>query len=103
MVAESGLKIEGLDYKWACKYVALAMKPEEVRKRGLQDIIPRKIAKKGKDPTLRTVNEDDKKERFRSQKVPNIYTEEEKKKLLQVMVEVMITLLGMLDVWFYKE
>ena len=55
MVASSGLKIDGLDYKWACKYVALALDPKEVLKRELQDIIPRKKARAGKNQTLRTV------------------------------------------------
>ena len=62
---DSGLKFEGVDWAWAIKFVALALEEDEVRKKGLQDIIPKKRPKSSKKPTLRTVEEDDKRERWK--------------------------------------
>ena len=63
LIATSGVKFEGVDWAWACKFVALAMEEDDVIRKDLQDIIPRRRAKSGKKPTLRTVETDDKKER----------------------------------------
>ena len=61
-VVSSGVKFEDIDMTWACKYVALAMEENEVTSRNLNDVIPRRRAKQGRKPTMRTVVMDDKKQ-----------------------------------------
>ena len=69
-VRESGMKFENIDITWACKYVALAMDENEVVRRNMQDVIPRRKAKQGKKATMRTVVVDDLKERWKFLKSP---------------------------------
>ena len=54
-VKESGVKFENADITWACKYVALAMDENEVSRRELNDVIPRRKARQGKKAMRRTV------------------------------------------------
>ena len=64
LVANLGLKWEGVDWWWATRFVALAMEEEEMIAQGLADLIPQKRAKSRKKPTLLTVEDDIKKERW---------------------------------------
>ena len=61
MVTESGLRFQGVDWTWACKYLALNFNQKEISKRNLLGIIPVKKAKQGKDPTVLTIGPGDKK------------------------------------------
>ena len=62
-VNESKLKMEGIDYRWGLVYIALTATPAEKVDLGLQGILPRKLRKR-KAPTIKTVEEDDKRERW---------------------------------------
>ena len=41
LVADQGLKVDNVDYKWASVYIACCIEPLEVRKEGLQDCVPK--------------------------------------------------------------
>ena len=47
MVTESGLKFEGFDLVWACKYVALTWERERIAKEKIGGLIPKRIATQG--------------------------------------------------------
>ena len=91
MVSESGLKFEGVDWVWVAKYVALCWTREEVNRRELGELVPYKKSKRGFKPTLLTVSIDDKKERWRFGKTPDKYTSEDKKQLMQALVEITVS------------
>ena len=52
-VASSDMKIEGIDFKWAATYVALAMDENDVTRKGLHDIIPRRRSRCGTKATIK--------------------------------------------------
>ena len=89
-VIESKVKFENADIAWACKYVALAMDENEVVRRELNDVIPRRKAKTGRKATLRTVVMDDYKERWKFRKLPEKYSEKEKSKVMSLLVEYLV-------------
>ena len=41
-VDKSGVKIEGVSYKWAAKYLALVLSDEEIRVAKLGEVVPKK-------------------------------------------------------------
>ena len=59
---ESNIKFEGINYKWAGKYLAMTMKEEEIEKEGLSELVPKRRYKMGSRPgiTTREVFEDPK-------------------------------------------
>ena len=44
-VEGTAMNFQGIDYKWATKYIALNMKQHEITRADLQRIVPRKLAK----------------------------------------------------------
>ena len=53
-------KFENVDWWWMMRYLALSMEELDIRRKRLSDVIPKKRAKKGKKPTVRTITDDDK-------------------------------------------
>ena len=84
------MKFETIDITWACKYVALAMDENEVVRRNMQDVIPRRKAKQGKKATMRTVVVDDSKERWKFLKSPRHYNSEEVGRVMSLLVECLV-------------
>merc|ERR1711954_257178 len=87
LVAESGLQFEGIDWEWACIFVALSMEEDEFVRRSLNDVIPRRRSRKGPNkPTLRTVEADDRKGRWIFNKDVLKYTPDDKKRVVEALV-----------------
>ena len=63
-VLESELNLEGIDYRWALVYLALTQTPTEKVDLRLQGVIPRRLAKTGSRPTIKTVEKDEQVERW---------------------------------------
>ena len=61
-----------------------------VIRQNLQDIIPRRRARSGKKPTLRTVETDDKKERWKFQKPMKKYTDADKARVREALMKEVI-------------
>ena len=99
-VVNSEIRFDEVNYKWAATYVALNMERLEVTRRGLHRVVPRKRATGGKDPTILTIGVDQKKERWKWNKMPDQYTPLEKRKIMEVVVEILIK--ATFDNHFYK-
>ena len=101
-VLASKINFEGVDYSWATRYVALNMTQDEINRARLHRIIPRKKAKSGSRPTVRTWEDEEKKERwvYRKGKAPNQMTELDKKRVISKVIGIMIR--TTMDNHFYK-
>ena len=55
-IQDAEVKFENVGYKWASMYFALSMEFTDVVRQDIQSIVPRKRAKRGSDPTVRTVS-----------------------------------------------
>ena len=91
-VIASEIKMEGIDYRWATIYLRLTMSPHEIVDSKMQGIMPRKLSKFGKKPTIRTVNKDEKEERWWWPKPVTFLTPEERKKVMGCVVEQLVKL-----------
>ena len=87
-VVRSGLRFDGMNWDWATVYVALCMSEKEIREEKMEDVLPKRKAKQGTRPTIRTVNLEEKKDRWRWSKPTSLYTKEEKNRVLEKLVEV---------------
>ena len=99
-VANSNLEFQGVNWKWAAIYAALAFPELEILRQGLADVVPRRKAKSGGEPTVLTVTTDDKKCRWKFHKAPETYNEEEKRRVMAKVIEGMI--LGTFNNHVYK-
>ena len=90
-VIQSGLVLRGVDVLWATKYVALNLPEQEVRRRQLTHLIPKKAARTGRKPSILTVTRDEQIERWRYAKMPSTYSKEEVDKVLEGLIEIMIS------------
>ena len=84
------MNFEGIDYKWATKYIALNMKKHEITRADLHRIVPQKLAKYGSRPTVLTWEEDEKRERWKYTRDPNKLTDKEKKKVMGMVTEILV-------------
>ena len=66
------------------------MSQEEINKAGLSNLIPYRLARRGKRPTILTVEEDERRQRWGWKKAPGSFTEEEKRRLLARVVRIMV-------------
>ena len=89
-VRNSGLKVDGIDWIWATKYIALNWTRQEVNTRGMGVLIPSRKYRMGKNPSVLTISVDDKKERWKMYRHPDTFTKEEKSLVLGAMVEIMV-------------
>ena len=89
-VLGSELNIEGIDYRWGLIYLALTATPREKVDLRLQGILPRKLSKSGKKPTILTVEKDETVERWWYPVSPNKLTPEAKKKVQAGIIQQMI-------------
>ena len=51
-VRESNIKLEGVDYIWAGKYVAMTTSKKEIKESNLNRIVPERKYKKGSRPGI---------------------------------------------------
>ena len=86
-IVRSKLEFDGVNWDWATIYVALCLNEREIRKEGLEEVIPRRKANQGTRPTIKTVNLEEKKDRWVWSKPTSLYTREEKKKVLKKVIE----------------
>ena len=63
-VIDSGLKFKNIDLEWAMVYVALNMDQDQIYKEKLADIIPYRKSNKGNRPTVLTIADDVKRQRW---------------------------------------
>ena len=62
-VRESTLDIQGVDYRQAMIYLKLTIKPVDIVDAGIQGILPRRLAKRGPKPGIKSAGADDLRER----------------------------------------
>ena len=89
-VARSEVDFEDVDWTWASVYVALNMTQVEINKEGLQDLVPRRLAKTGRRPTVLTAVEDEKRTRWIWKKPPKFLIKEDRRRILGKVIEIMI-------------
>ena len=53
-IANGSLRFEGIDWVCATIYVALNMSQNQIRREGLEDVIPSRLRQQGKRPTVKT-------------------------------------------------
>ena len=78
-VVKSKMKFEGINYKWALIYLALTMTAHEKVDAHVQGLIPRRKTNKNHPPTIRTVDLEEKLDRWWFPKPENLLTPEENK------------------------
>ena len=89
----SDLHVDGVDYHWATRYLALTMTQEDINRRRLHKLVPRKRSKTGQRPTIRTWDKEESNVRwvYHKHKTPEKLTPLDKKRVLArefgVMVE----------------
>ena len=86
-VVASCLKMVGVNWKWVTILVALGMTQEEINRENLAHLIPRRRSSRGKRPTILTASLEEKRQRWRWERSPASYTEEEKGILLAKLLE----------------
>ena len=84
---KSELSIEGVDYIQALIYLKLTMKPHEIVDAKVQGILPKKLAKDGKNPGIKSVGADDIHKRWWYPVTPNKLTPEQSKLVMGCVVE----------------
>ena len=91
-ILDSPMTFEGVDYGWATRYIALNMTQQQINLQGLHRIIPRKIAKSGKRPTVRTYEKEEKSIRWRysKDKTPDKLDERERRKVMSKVVGIIV-------------
>ena len=89
-VVESNLKFNDVNYTWAAKYIALNLSRTEIIKRVLYRIILRKKATGGMAPSVLTITTDQKKERWKWITMPDKYTETDRRKVMESVVQILI-------------
>ena len=89
-VMTSKLDIEGVDYRWATIYLKLTMTNLEIVDAKVEGLLPRKI--NGRKATIRTVEADEKEERWWWPKPVTLMTKDEKKRLIGCVVEQLVKL-----------
>ena len=98
-VQEAEVKFENVDYKWASMYCTLNMEFTDVVRQDLQAIVPRKRAKRGSDPTVRTVSAQEETS-WKWFTDPAKYTDGDKRRLLAKVMEILVE--TTLSQHFYK-
>ena len=90
-VTESGVKIEGVNYKWVGKYLALTMSRNEVVNTGLSRVVPKKTGgQQGRDRSIKSIEIDQKKERWHWKVMPDKYTDADKKRMMKEVINQMV-------------
>ena len=85
------VKFEGVNYKWAAKYLALVMSRVDIVRAGLGAVIPvKRGGNQGRDRTIKSIEDDQKLERWKWTKTPAMYSEEERRMLIKQVVKAMI-------------
>ena len=90
-VKNSELEFEDVDWTWATLYIALNMQQNQINQEKLQDLVPRRVAKRGRRPTVLSAKDDEKKDRWEWKKPPKFMLSSEKKVILGKVMEIMIT------------
>ena len=89
-VRRSPLKFEDIDYHWATVYLALNMSREEVIREDMGMLVPIRRATQGKDPTVLSVETDEKIDRWKWALPVDCFNEEDKKRIMARLVQVMV-------------
>ena len=89
-VITSKTKFEGVNYQWALTYLALTMTPHEKVDARIQGILPRRKSNKNHPPTIRTVDQEEKLDRWWFPKPLEVITDHEKRVILGCVVQQMI-------------
>ena len=63
-VLKSNVKFENINFKWALVYLVLTMSPVDIVDLHLQPIMPRKVSRYGRKPTIKSFSEDKKKRKM---------------------------------------
>ena len=79
-----------VDYGWAGRYVALNCSPEEITRDRLSKLVPNRKQNRGRRPTILTVDSEDSKERWLWKKHPDFFSQQEKRKLLGKVVDILV-------------
>ena len=83
---ENPLRVENVDWRWAMIYCALTLTPKEIVGQKLQQVMPKKLAKGGHKPSIKTVTTDQKKERWHYPTPPEKLDQHQKKALLAAVI-----------------
>ena len=74
-LGNSKLEFQGVNYKWAVKYIALNLPRHEIVQKGLSKVVPIKNnGSQGADRTIKGIEDDQKQERWKFNKMPNKFT-----------------------------
>ena len=86
------MRIDGVDYHWATRYLALNMTQEEINRRRLHRLVPRKKSNTGQRPTVRTWETEESKVRwvYNKKKTPDKLTPLDKRRILARVVGIMV-------------
>ena len=93
-VKNSRATVEGVDYHWALKYLAVTMKPVEVVDAKIMNLLPRRVNPSGRKskPGISTAAEENNHERWRYPKPPSLLTKEEKKLIMGCITQQLVKL-----------
>ena len=83
---KSKIKFENVDITWATIYCALNTTYLDIVREDLASLIPKRRSNKGTPPSVTTVETDESKDRWKWFEPPDYFTEEEKAKVLQIMI-----------------
>ena len=96
-IKETKVKYEGVDYRWAGKYIALTCTPKEIEESGLYDIVPVRKYKPGTRPGITGAEAMSRKKEGAEEENATkwsfrriLFTEKEKKMLLAKVVEIAV-------------
>ena len=87
-VLKSNCKFEGIDLRWALIYLAWMLKPHQIVKYKLQQVIPKRL-NKGK-PTILTVEQDEKEKRWRYPTPPTKLDKDQITNVMSVVIAQMV-------------
>ena len=88
-VMKSPLKFEDMDYHWATVYLALNMSRDQIIREDMGMLVPRRRANQGKDPTVLTLETDEKIDRWEWAIPVDSFNAHDKKRIMARTVQVM--------------
>ena len=89
-VIKSPMKFQNIDYRWALVYLALTMTPAMKEASVLKHVLPKRLAKSGSHPTIKTVHVDEQKERWSYPHPVDLLTSELKRIIVANVIEQMM-------------
>ena len=90
LVAESGLDIEGVDWRWATLYIALNCSQNEINRERLSRYCPRRKYKYGPRPGITTCGDPDACDKWVWHQDPTRMPPQEQQKVIAKLIEILV-------------